>query len=717
MAQTQTLKIPVEAELKVVGSSIASLKQALSGIAKDSGLYSGIESEISRLEKRFSALSTAAAKPFSSQTEISNFQKNIGKLSEGIQSVNKQFQGAGFKDLDFANGLTEEGKRLKAEYDNYTKTLEAIQQKIQNFKTDTFKNKYGTTLDNASAGELKSQIEFINSLTKSTNNQIKLDLNTESFESILEKVQTAYFTAVDKMNAAKIKMDVSTAQRDALNGRVNEVNTMREMLTRAADKGIVTNQDKTYIQDLFNSSGLANANDQAKKDFLMNNFGFDGQLLEQFYKDLQNNFNNIDDEAKRIYKEALTRTSNFSKYGTSIGNAATNARRAASVDEAAYRQMESNQKRVEGAYNTMQTENAKMQNSEQLKGMAAAAEEAGTKAQKCSRAVVEQSLAIRTAEGAAKGASGALNNMSGATTQAAASLAELTKQQASLDQFKNRLAMFFGFNRALNLVRNSVKNAFNQIKALDSVMTEIAVVTNMTQEDLWGQIGQYSAIAQQYAVATEGVYRVSQIYYQAGLSTNEVNALTTETLKMAKIANIDYAESADYMMVALRGFNMEMEQAQTITDVYSNLAAHTTSTTEELAQAMSKTASGAASVGSSFESTSAMLATMISVTRESANNIGSALKSIISRYGEMTKNPEQLVDSEGEEMSLNKVDAALQSIGISLHDATGQFRDFDDVILELAEKWDTIDSLSQRYIATTMAGNRFLMLAVYKTAV
>ena len=57
-------------------------------------------------------------------------------------------------------------------------------------------------------------------------------------------------------------------------------------------------------------------------------------------------------------------------------------------------------------------------------------------------------------------------------------------------------------------------------------------------------------------------------------------------------------------------------------------------------------------------------------------------------------------------MSLNKVDAALQSVGITLQDVNGQFRNFDDVILELSKKWDTLDANAQRYIATTMAGNR-----------
>ena len=73
-------------------------------------------------------------------------------------------------------------------------------------------------------------------------------------------------------------------------------------------------------------------------------------------------------------------------------------------------------------------------------------------------------------------------------------------------------------------------------------------------------------------------------------------------------------------------------------------------------------------------------------------------------------------DTEGEGIAYNKVDKALQSIGMTLKDTNGQFRDFDDVIEELASKWDTLDSLQQRYIATIFAGNRLLyciiMLAV-----
>jgi len=59
--------------------------------------------------------------------------------------------------------------------------------------------------------------------------------------------------------------------------------------------------------------------------------------------------------------------------------------------------------------------------------------------------------------------------------------------------------------------------------------------------------------------------------------------LTEETLKMARISGLDYAESTDYMTNALRSFKMEMQDAGRIVDVYSAIAAKTATDVEELA--------------------------------------------------------------------------------------------------------------------------------------
>ena len=72
----------------------------------------------------------------------------------------------------------------------------------------------------------------------------------------------------------------------------------------------------------------------------------------------------------------------------------------------------------------------------------------------------------------------------------------------------------------------------------------------------------------------------------------------------------------------------------------------------------------------------------------------------------MKANPTEILSLDGEEASLNKVDKALATIGISLKDASGQFRDLDKVIFELADKWDGLDRNTQRWIANTVAGSR-----------
>lgn len=305
-------------------------------------------------------------------------------------------------------------------------------------------------------------------------------------------------------------------------------------------------------------------------------------------------------------------------------------------------------------------------------------------------------------------------------------LSEVAKNAAlyktELDQVKDKekligkiegvVQRWFSIYAAVRMVSNAIKSVISTIKELDKTITEIAIVTNMTQDELWGQMSSYTEMARQYASSISGVYKVSQLYYQQGLQTADVMALTEQTLKMARISGLDYAEATNYMTNAVRSFKMEMTDAQRVVDVYSEIAASSATSTAELASAMSKTASSAQAVGSSFENTTAMMAVMIEATRESAENIGSALKSIISRYGEMKEDPAKLIDSEGEEMSLNKVDKALKSVGISLQDINHQFKNFDDVITELAGKWDTIDTNTQRYIATIMAGNRLNMLAV-----
>jgi TP901 family phage tail tape measure protein len=121
---------------------------------------------------------------------------------------------------------------------------------------------------------------------------------------------------------------------------------------------------------------------------------------------------------------------------------------------------------------------------------------------------------------------------------------------------------------------------------------------------------------------------------------------------------------------------------------------------------MTKTASIANSANMELETTAALLAQMIETTREPAETAGTAMKTIVARFTEMKKATSDIVTVEGEEVNVNKVEEALRSAGVALRDTNGEFRNLDDVFLDLASKWDSLDIMTQRYIATTAAGSR-----------
>ena len=85
---------------------------------------------------------------------------------------------------------------------------------------------------------------------------------------------------------------------------------------------------------------------------------------------------------------------------------------------------------------------------------------------------------------------------------------------------------------------------------------------------------------------------------------------------------------------------------------------------------------------------------------------GTALKTVIARFQELKKSPSEIGEIDGEIVDANQIEGALRTVGVSLRDSAGQFRALDDVFLELAGKWDSLDTNTQRYIATIAAGSR-----------
>lgn len=281
-----------------------------------------------------------------------------------------------------------------------------------------------------------------------------------------------------------------------------------------------------------------------------------------------------------------------------------------------------------------------------------------------------------------------------------------------LSTLKYQLMDFFSVTGAIQLFRRAIQSAFETVKELDAAMTEIAVVSDFSVNDMWAQLPRFTEQANELGMAIKDTYAATTLYVQQGLDLDKSMKLATETLKMAAVAGMDAANATDAMTAALRGFNMELNEtsAKRINDVYSELAAITASDTQGISTAMTKTASIAHSVNMEFETTAAFLAQGIETTREAAETIGTMLKTVIGRFSEVkslyTEGQLTGQDEEGETIDVNKVQTALRAAGVSMNEFLVGNEGLDQVFLRLSQRWNDLDILTQRYIATQAAGSR-----------
>ena len=659
--------VDVSARLKVMQSSVADLQRVLDRLEPNSTGFKNLQKIISSINSDIDKLKIQTSKPFGSQNQFNQAGKTIDKLEESLARAKISIDRIKFSDLKL-------DKSQIAALDNFQNQLKDIKQDFLNFK-DTLKSQF-----------------LADDFNKAFIDGFNPNLINKNFDEIVKNVNN---------RTDELGRKLATATKN-LNELKNNLE-IGEKIKNIPQEGLIS--EKGLGADTFNKFFQTNA----KGVFSFKTGGGlkKGEIQQQFFEYLLEEFQLTSDQLKQLQNKKATEVRNILNSADFFNPQRTAASKAVGEENKVNNSFNEASRNYENALDVINRLNPL------LDALNAKEEEQKNATEGVNRSLVEykqnQANAARSSEEAEKATQGLNNAFENFRTQLEQTNAQwlnLQRQQATFNSIKSAIVNFMGFNQVLNITKRAVKEAANHIKELDATMNGIAIVTNMTTADLWNQVGAYSDIAQKYGTTIKGAYEVSKIYYQAGYETNDVLTLMNETLKLSKISGLDYATTTDYMMNAIRGFKMEVEDASTVVDVYSALAQNTAVSQQELAEAMSKTASSMQGVGSSFEDTSAMIATMVAVTRESANNIGSAMKSIASRYGELTKDPAKLMDSEGEAMSFNKVDAALKSVGISLQTTDHQFRNFTDVIMELSEVWDTLDSAQQRYIATQFAGNR-----------
>lgn len=280
----------------------------------------------------------------------------------------------------------------------------------------------------------------------------------------------------------------------------------------------------------------------------------------------------------------------------------------------------------------------------------------------------------------------------------------MLKVSSRMQDFAKVLKQTAKYQLSNNMIRGftgAIQSAYHYAQSLNTSLTDIRIVTGYNTDQMAKFAEQANKAAKALSTTTTDYTKGSLIYFQQGLSNDEVRERTETTIKMANATGESTSKIADQMTAVWNNFADGSRELSYYADVMTALGAATASSTDEISEGINKFAATSKTVGLSYEYATAALATVTARTRESADVVGNAFKTLFARIQGLNQG-----DTLDDGTTLNKYSAALDKVGVNIKTTSGDLKGMDQILDELGPKWQTLANDQKMALAQTVAGVR-----------
>lgn len=287
-------------------------------------------------------------------------------------------------------------------------------------------------------------------------------------------------------------------------------------------------------------------------------------------------------------------------------------------------------------------------------------------------------------------------------TQVVSGLKQAQKETKTLwERFTSGIIGANLVRMAVNRVTQAIKEAIATVKELDTIKTNIQMVSGTSDSDVNAMMSSYNAMAKNLSSTTKDVAEAANEFLRMGESIQNTNELIRSSQILSKVGMIDSADAASYLISSLKGYQVEAENSIDIVSKLTSVDLEAAVSAGGLAEAISRCSNIANNSGTSMDRLIGYTAAVGEVTQESMSVIGNAFKSIYSRMNNI-KIGKFIDDETGE--SLSDTEAVLNKLGIQLRDTQNSYRDFDEVLDDIGGRWSSLTQVEQNALSVAMAG-------------
>ena len=235
-----------------------------------------------------------------------------------------------------------------------------------------------------------------------------------------------------------------------------------------------------------------------------------------------------------------------------------------------------------------------------------------------------------------------------------------------------------------------VKKAFDLLVSstvdVERQMVEINSILGLTSK----QLGQFSSdifsAANSVSVSFADASKAALEFARQGLSVEETLRRTRDSLILARVAGMDFSDSAMAITAALNSFSNEVIRSTDLVDRLTNADANFAVSAGDLAEAIKRVGSSAADANVSLNETIALVTAAQQTTSRGGAVIGNSFKTIFTR------------------LSRGSVLNDLEALGISTKNAAGDTLPLIQVLKNLSSVYESLGSSQKSFVAELVGG-------------
>lgn len=280
----------------------------------------------------------------------------------------------------------------------------------------------------------------------------------------------------------------------------------------------------------------------------------------------------------------------------------------------------------------------------------------------------------------------------------------------------SKLSVYFSAMYVIQTAIRTLRSMYNQVLQVDTAMTGLYRVTNLTSAQYQDLYGKMVTSAKEYGAALNEIIESTAAWVRLGFDANTAERLSEITAMYQHVTDLDNSTAVNNLVTAYKGFQQQLDERfngdataaiERVADIYDKLGNEFAESAADVGDGLSKAAAVLAQGGNSIEESAALFTGIQEVLQDSGKG-GTTLKILTLRLRGMKGELEDLGEEVDENVeSISKMQTHILNIThgkVNIFEDDGSFKSTYEIMEKIHDIWDDLTDTEQADLLETIAG-------------